>query len=231
MDYLPAKYTHMRCLKAIQILLWVFFGCFSSPADAQINLKTGYNLSIPSPDALNQLISTYNDSRGYATGFKNVRWLHGFEAGLRLKADLHAFELTYQAAYQGSRAITSILGQEITDRLQFAIHSAAIGYQVSDRIFGAGTDLQYQFYKTKFTAGENGNNFKNIQNMLGLRFYLMFTLKGRQGVDMALKPYYVLPFKEYDISPLAQYLQLEPSDTKERWNRFGLTVLFYNGRK
>ncbi|HUR31322.1 MAG TPA: hypothetical protein VMZ69_07805, partial [Saprospiraceae bacterium] len=88
-----------------------------------------------------------------------------------------------------------------------------------------------QFYKTKFNSEENGTNFKNVQNMFGLKFYLMFTLKGRQGVDMALQPYYVLPFSEYDLSPLAQYLQLEPSSTRQRWNRFGISVLFYNGAK
>lgn len=221
----------MNCPKATYLLLVVFFGFFSSPVDAQVNLKSGYNISIVSVPAFDQVVSSYNQSRGYSTDFAKLKWLHGFEAGLRLKADVHALELTYQGAYQSLKGSYIDADQEFTDRIRFTMQSVAIGYQASDRKFGAGTDLQYQFYKVKFLPEQSGNDYRNIQNMFALKFYFIFTFKGRQGVDIALQPYYILPFKEYDLQPLAQRLQVEPSPTNDRWNRFGLTILFYNGKK
>lgn len=217
--------------KATLFLLSAFFGFFSSPADAQVNLKTGYNFSILSDPGVDQIIRSYNDLIGYSSGFGNLRWMHGFEAGLRFKSGFNALEFSYQGGYQSLKAEGKNGDVIYTDKLRFAIHSLAVGYQASDRLWGLGTDLQYQFYKTKFTAGLPVEDFKNWQSMLALKFYLMLTLKGRKGVDMALQPYYVLPFKEYDPDPLAQYLNVEPITSHDRWHRFGISLLFYNGAK
>ncbi len=222
----------MRCRKAISILLLAFFGCFSSPSDAQINLKTGYNFSILSNPGLNDAISFFNTSQGYTTPFQRINWMHGIEGGIRFKSGLHGFELTYQGAYKGTKATGQNGDITYTDRLKFATHSLAGGYQVSDRLFGIGTDLQYQLYKTKLTPGQSGAPFKNGQNMFALKFYVMLTLKGGKGVDMAIQPYYVHPFKDYNLQPLKDYFSVEPfSPPNERWNRLGLTILFYNGEK
>jgi len=223
--------TRMIRPKAIFILLVVFFGFFSSPADAQVNLKTGYNISFLSNPGFDQLITRYNQSQSYQTNFHRLRWMHGFEMGLRLKDDIHAVELTYQAAFQGLKGVGLVGVEEYTDRLKLGIHSLALGYQASDKVFGAGVDLQYQLYKVRFLPGISSTSFKDLQSIIGLKFYLMATLRGRKGVDMALQPYYVLPFKSYDLGPVSQFLQIEPSPPNHRWNRFGLTILFYNGQK
>ena len=221
----------MNCPKAIVILLLAFFGFFSSPADAQVNLKTGYNFSILSDEGIDRIIADYNQTQPFSSPFGKLHWLHGFEVGLRFKADLHAFEITYQSSYQTLKAIGVSTNQEYTDKLRFGIHAFALGYQAANRFIGLGADLQYQFYRTKFTPGQTPDVFKNTQNMLAVKMYLMLTLQGQKGVDMALQPYYVLPFQNYNLDPLAAYLHVEPSSSSERWNRFGITLLFYNGDK
>src|SRR5688572_12168725 len=105
----------MSCPKAKIALLLAFFGCFSSPADAQINLKTGYNLSFLSVSSLDNMLSEYNDSKGYSSGFNNLRWLHGFEGGIRFKSGLQAIEVNYQGAYQALNATGSVSGSEFED--------------------------------------------------------------------------------------------------------------------
>lgn len=211
-------------------MLLAFFGCFSSPADAQVNLKTGYNFSIPSADGLDELISSINTSRSYEESFSSIKWLHGLEAGLRWKGGTSALEVTYQAAYKATKASGLNGTESFEDALKLFIHSAALGYQFSDGLYGFGTDVQYQFYRTKLTSGLDGQTFLHKQKMPALKFYLMLTLRGGKGVDMAVQPYYVLPFDEYDLSQLAQDLQVEVSENK-KMSRFGLTVLFYNGKK
>ncbi len=221
----------MYSTKAIPILLLAFFGCFSSPVDAQINLKSGYNFSIPSADGLNEVIRSWNQKQSYTSSFHKLTWLHGFEAGIRFRTGVHALELTYQGAYNVLKAEGTDNNEAFTDKIKIAVHSGAIGYQVADGLFGAGVDLQYQFYKDKFEGGLSGDVFKDVQKMTALKAYFMFTLQGGQGIDMALQPYYILPFTEFDAQPLANYFQVETSEKKEKWIRFGLTVLFYNGKK
>ena len=157
--------------------------------------------------------------------------MHGIEAGLRLKWGISALEFNYQGAYQTLKATGQNMDVSYTDRVRTAVHSAAAGIQLADRIWGMGTELQFQFYKVKFIPEQNGETFKNVQDMLALKFYLMAVLQGGKGADMAIQPYYVLPFQKYDAGPFAQYLGMEPSGISDRWNRFGLTVLFYNGEK
>lgn len=216
---------------ATLLALVVYFGFFSSPAEAQVNLKLGYNFSLLSAPGADQIINSYNQQQNYSSGFRHPNWLHGLESGIRFKSDLHALELTYQGSFKTLKATGSDGTDDFTDKMRFAVHSLAVGYQVSDRKFGAGTDLQYQFYKTKFTSALINEDFTDNQNMFAVKFYFMITLTGKNGVDMAIQPYYVLPFGTYDTDPLAQYLQVEPSARHDRWDRFGFTVLFYNGVK
>lgn len=214
-------------------LLAAFFGCFSLPGNAQFNLKTGYNISYISTPGLNDVISTYNASQTYNKSFPHLTWMHGIEAGLRYKFGAGAFEVTYQGAFQQLRAEDDIPGTKDTysDRIKFGIHSAALGYQVAGQVFGFGTDLQYQWYRTKVIYGLTDESQREIQNMFALKVYLMATLKGNKGVDIALQPYWVSPFDEYDLSPLNHFLGQEGDPGSEKWTRFGLTILFYNGEK
>lgn len=210
-------------------LFFLFF--FITPVSSQINVKTGYNFSVISSPGLDGIISGYNDQRNYTDDFRLIRWLHGFEAGVRFKTGMHALEATYQAGYQGLKATGQSVDGTFIDKLKFAIHSGGIGYQVSDNIWGAGADIQYQFYKVRFIPGSVGDAFKNVQRMWAMKFYLMATLSGGKGVDIAIQPYYVLPFSKYDLSPLGEFLQVEPMVSSDRLNRFGISILFYNGSK
>jgi hypothetical protein len=218
--------------KPYGLILAAFFGIIL-PMNAQVNLKAGYNISIVSDPGLDQVIETFSLTQPYTSSYKNLGWVHGFEAGLRLKSDIHAFELTYQNGYQPLKAQGDLNDGSgpYTDKIKLAIHSGAFGYQVTGDLFGMGTDLQFQWYSTKVDLAQNSSTYKHVQEMLALKFYLMLTLQGNGSVDAVLQPYFVLPFKTYDLDPLSQYLNQESGPTGKKWTRFGLTILFYNGEK
>ena len=223
----------MNLRKTISFLLAAFFGSLSSPVNSQINLKAGYNISTVSDPGLDQVIETFSAIQPYTSSFKSLGWVHGFEAGLRFKSDIHALELTYQNGYQPLKAQGDHNDGTgpYTDKIKLGIQSGAIGYQVTGELFGMGTDLQYQWYTTRVELASTTTKYKDVQKMLALKFYLMFTLKGSGGVDAALQPYFLLPFDTYDLDPLSQYLNQETGPAGKKWTRFGLTVLFYNGNK
>lgn len=223
----------MDRLKAMLYLLAAFFGCITIPVNAQFNLKTGYNLSYVSMPGVNEVVSTFNASQTYSKSFSKLTWMHGLEAGLRYKFGAGAFEATYQGSVQQLRAQDDIPGTKdvYSDRIKFGIHSGAIGYQISGQVIGFGTDLQYQWYRTKVIYGLTEDTHKDLQNIFALKVYLMASLTGNKGVDIAVQPYWVMPFDEYDLNPLNQFLNQDGDPGSEKWTRFGLTILFYNGEK
>jgi len=219
--------------RAILVLFVAFLGMFSSPVYSQINLKTGYNFSFIDAPGLNDLISDFSESQEYSNSFPDLKWFQGFEGGVRFKGGIHALELTYQGGYQVLKAegYNPIRASTYTDKLRFSVHTGAIGYQVSSGIFGLGTDLQFQWYKAKYENGVTSEKLKDVQEMFGFKFYLMFTLTGDNTIDLAFQPYMVLPTKNYDLEPLSNILGIEKELAQEKWIRYGLTVIFYNGEK
>ncbi len=219
--------------KANIFLLLAFFGFFSTPVNAQFNLKTGYSFSILSPPGLDKVISDFNQSQSYDHSFSNLRWFHGFELGVRYRTGIHNFELTYQDAYNRLNAtgLNPGTGASYEDKLKFSVESAAFGYQLGDGVIALGTDLQYQWYFAKYVPGLDTVKFRNVQEMLGFEFYTLLTLQGDQGVDMAAKFYMVLPTKYYNLEPLADALGTEDPLGQDKWIRFGITLMFYNGEK
>ena len=218
---------------SISALLAAFYGFLLTPVNAQVNLKAGYNISLVSDPGLDQVVGAFSDTKPYSNPFNKLTWMHGFEAGLRFKADVHAFELTYQNAYQPLQAKGDLNDGNgpYTDKIKLGIQSGAFGYQVTGDVFGVGTDLQYQWYTTRVELVGVTDKFKDVQTMLALKCYMMFTLEGSGGIDAALQPYFVLPFDTYDLDPLSQYLNQEAGPPGKKWTRFGLSVLFYNGNK
>lgn len=221
----------MLYIKANPILLVVFFGLISLPGFAQINLKTGYNISLVTLQDLEPVIEDFNTIKGYTSGFQSLDWMHGFQAGIRYKANEHGVELYYQGAYQTLKAEGNIGGEDFTDKFRFAVHAIGFGYQASSSFFGAGTNIQYQFYKAKFIPETGASGFRDLQKMWALKFYLMVILQGNNSVDMSLQPFFILPLTSYDLDPLARFAGSDLNSNNDRWKRFGISLVFYNGGK
>ncbi len=218
--------------RRITLIVLVFTVVSPLYISSQVNLKTGYNISLLADTGLDGLMHEFNLTQGYSQPFRQLRWLHGIEAGLRTKRGLHAFEFTYQSAYQRMRAggVTSGAEERFTDKINFGVQSAAAGYQVAGDRFGAGVDFVFQWYRTKAILASVSREWRDVQNHTALRWSLLLTFPGSSGVDMAVQPYWVMPFDSYDLLPLRDFLVPESNYQTDRWYRFGLTVMFYNGR-
>jgi hypothetical protein len=223
----------MNRKKSFFFLVSALFGLASPIAEAQVNLKAGYNISFMSDPGMNEVIQSFGDRQDYTKSFNKLTWLHGFETGIRYKTGVSAFELTYQNAYQQLKAKGDLNGGTMpyTDKIKVSIQSGGIGYYASGEVFGLGADFQFQWYRTKVELTEPISTFKDVQEMKGMRFYCMLTLKGSGSIDASLQPYFVLPFGKFDHDPLSLFLNQEAGPAAKKWNRFGFTFLFYNGEK
>jgi len=229
--YFKNKAPTMTIPRAIHGLLAVFFGILSLAVDAQVNLKTGYSISLNSDEAIDNIIAEHNQSTINSEKFKNLRWMHGFDAGLRYKAGPSAFELSYLGAYRHLRAEypNPLGGDPLVDKLKFDVHSAGFSYQLSEGKFGVGAELQYQWYVTKATLTQPNRKFKDVQEMWGTKLYLMLILEGSSNVNLVIEPYYIIPHGTYNSQPLEQFLETSSNPSQNKWTRIGISFLFYNG--
>jgi hypothetical protein len=219
--------------KAIPGLLTVFFGLFSLPITAQLNLKTGYSISLVSDPVVNHLIDEQNQANSYTKDLKQLEWMHGFDAGIRYKSGLHAFELTYGGAYRHLRGYLANPsgGNDLYDRVNFDVHSLGLGYQLAEGLFGLGAELQYQWYITKSELILPYESFKDVQTMWATKVYLMLILGGSGDISLVISPYYIIPGGTYDAQPLQQFLETTPEAKQNKWNRLGISFIFYNGHQ
>ncbi len=221
----------MSCPKAILPLLTVFFGLLSVSLNAQINIKAGYSFSLVHDEAIDQLIDEVNQAGAYDRDFKNFRWMHGFDVGLRFKSGPHALEISYLGGYRHLLANTNnpAGGSDLIDKLIFDTESFGLGYQLSDGYFGIGAELQYQWYYTKARLTLPDRSFKDVQEMWATKLYLMLILEGSGSVTAVIEPYCILPTTGYNAQPLQEYMETTIHPSNNRWTRFGLSFLFYNG--
>lgn len=213
------------------LVLAVMTGGVSPAIHAQINLKTGYHINYVDDPGLDHLIDRINEVMEYTDIVPQLWWMHGIEAGLRLKTDIHAFEISYQAAYQSlkGRAPLADGSGNFRDLYRFGIHNVGAGYQISGPKFGVGVDYQFQWYRTKINLASSDIDFVDVQSMRGINVYTLFYFSGSQGVDMALRPFVSFPMDARDHDPMSDYLGVERLDKKYKWTRVGLSIMFYNG--
>jgi hypothetical protein len=218
--------------KAPSGLLAVLLAILFSPVHAQFNLKSGYNFSWLPDSGTDRLIGLFNTPE-HTNTFPTLTWLHGFEAGMRYKSGASALELGYQGGYRSLRAEGTRLsdGTAFTDKLKFAVHAVTLGYIASGEVFGLGAELQYQWNKTTAKLEEPVGSFKHSQPMWAYSFFMTFTFAGNNNIDMVLKPYYTIPDKPYDPDPLRSFNGADIQLERRKWNRFGLSLIFYNGPK
>lgn len=220
----------MSHVKTLVFLCAAFFGFPSSPVNAQLSLKTGYNISLVTDPGLNQAVSLFSKTQPYKKPFPKFNWMHGFETGLRYKAEEQAVELNYQIIFQKLKAKvdSTTTYPSYTDIILLSVQSLGLGYQYDGGVFGFGTELQYQWYSTKIDLEQAASPFKHIQDMLAMKLYLMITLSGSGPINASLQPYFLFPFENYDLDPLSYYLNQESGHDEKKWTRFGLSILFYN---
>jgi hypothetical protein len=120
-------------------------------------------------------------------------------------------------------------GSDIKDKLIFDTESFGLGYQLSDDHFGLGAELQYQFYYTKAKLTLPEMNFKDVQKIWATKLYLMLILEGSGSVTAVIEPYYILPTKGYNAQPIQEFMEVSLQPSQNKWTRFGLSFLFYNG--
>ena len=204
-----------------------------SSANAQWNIKVGYNLGFMSMSENDDIMDTYNSGTpDLEESMPYLRTLHGLELGIRYKLDIAAFELSWSNTGRDREAL-------IKDPSDGSIYDKQLGYSFNTFSFameniygnyGYGANIGWNIMKVKTNIGTSSNK-QNIlkENYLSSKFYLMWNSEGSGSLSVSIRPYVQLAWDSVDLSDINFNLNGVEGEISAKPLVYGISLLFYNG--
>lgn len=201
---------------------------------AQINFKIGYNPAFGSFRGINQILDQYDpEGTDLMKGFKDLRFMHGIQLGVRYSIGATAFELGWDHLNRDRNALSFNSNSEVfTSRVyNFSMNSILFGVDRYFSMIGLGTFLTSTTLKINREIGDNKLDLISDRQW-GLRIHLNWILQQSDYVSVVLKPFMQLPLNPYHLDTFAEDINsLNTSGNNEKSALFGLSFVFYNGRQ
>ncbi|MCB0684907.1 MAG: hypothetical protein KDC53_00230 [Saprospiraceae bacterium] len=223
------------------ILPIVFLTGLTTAAFSQWNAIAGYEISTADAAPVNELLQAFNLAHEHTLGFKDIKILNGFQAGLRYNHKWGAFEMVYNRRLSrriGDQfaKVNDILGTMQTTSADFFYEIRT--YSFVSEFGGAlrlGFSLDYNTYLTEMNYEEpEVRDFKIKQRPLGSRFYLGTFVKNRPNLSFSFRLFYQRLWSEISTEPIYNALKLGDSgcgDCSFSPSTFGFSIIINNGNQ
>lgn len=206
---------------------------FSVSLIAQLNIQIGYAISFLDLPENTQILQKYQDANPWITDrFTPIKVLNGLQIGLCYTGNMCSMGVNWSYG----QANTSLNGLNPADNLEFnrTLYYKLESYNFfleagSPRIqLGASLNLNYLSIKDKYSP----NTVKSLlsrQSVLGSQFHLNIGLSSGSVCRINLQPFYFLPWKTFDLSPLDKTLNGSATEIHSNFKHFGIRLLLLNG--
>lgn len=213
-------------------LLPVLFCFLNVVAFCQFNIKIGYNAQYAFLNKTNSLFQYYNANQtDIGQKFNKFHFMHGLEIGARYmitnSLGLEANFINIFSTDNKSSRIVS--GNVANDEWRISNRLISLGFENVYTNFGYGMHLGYSNWKylKDFPGGDKKQAVFN-ENILNLKLNLSIHVESGSSA-FALKPYYNYPLTNQQINSVDFTLNKRVSNILEKFNSFGLAIVFYNG--
>lgn len=220
----------MRSIKALLTVVLMIMA--SSIVHAQFNVKIGYNPIFGAFNGVNAIQDAYISNNGeIQNGFNDLSFMHGIQLGVRYRIGTFGVELGWESLSSNREALSFNSNNEVFTVREYD-HDLKTWIIALDQYFrpvGFGAALT----RTNYSVGrEIGNNRIPIldESQWGLRLQLNLVIQESSRVSFLIRPYYQFYLNDFNIEPLAGDLN-NTAATTESLSYFGLSLVFYNGRR
>lgn len=220
----------MRSIKALLTVVLMIMA--SSIVHAQFNVKIGYNPIFGAFNGVNAIQDAYISNNGeIQNGFNDLSFMHGIQLGVRYRIGTFGVELGWESLSSNREALSFNSNNEVFTVREYD-HDLKTWILALDQYFrpvGFGAALT----RTNYSVGrEIGNNRIPIldESQWGLRLQLNLVIQESSRVSFLIRPYYQFYLNDFNIEPLAADLN-NTAATTESLSYFGLSLVFYNGRR
>ena len=217
--------------KTVVLLLFLFI---SSGIAAQLNFKVGYKGGFLDPTINNEIIRAYNADKPWLTkSFKDLKYLSGLVLGFRNRWDLVAIDVSWYGSFSRNKSegVDPTLNSTYERTLNYGFSSISLGIEnfIGNFSFGASIDIDKTDIRTLKTG--RPDRFTVVDEWgYGSHFFVAWNVKSTQ-LEFSIRPFVQIPWKEVDLSPLADELEVSiPGDNlNENFMNFGVMFIFFNG--
>lgn len=201
---------------------------------AQFNVKVGYNAAFINAPTLDKMIEDYNQSLEVTLDeLDRFRSLHGLEIGVRYRMGNSAFEATWHSGLGTSDVFGEINGSNFSKKYWMSLTEYAIQAEQYFGFAGFGAGIGHRTARIKTDIPGSRRKRQELDATSGFhgKLYLVFQIPGDK-VALAVKPYYQIPLSDLNFEGFAKQLNASPqTETKDRLQTWGISIVLYNGKQ
>ncbi|MFM2394979.1 MAG: hypothetical protein RLZZ546_2962 [Bacteroidota bacterium] len=157
--------------------------------------------------------------------------MHGLEVGTRyMLTNTFGLEANFTNIFTPDNKSSKInAGTVSNDEWRISSRIISLGFENVFNNFGYGAHLGYSTWKylKEFPGADKKLAVLN-ENILNLKINLSIHVHS-DASSFALKPYYNFPLQDQAINNVDFTLNNRVSNLTEKFNSFGLSIVFYNG--
>lgn len=201
----------------------------------QFNFQVGYDLAGIQCAHLNNVLQQYQDQKTWMTDpIGRAKVLNGIQAGIRYqKGDLAVLGTwRNKLARIKGEGIDPISNTSTSKELFYKLQSFMFGIETRNYWLGVGASIDYTLLGMKDrTSGDNSKIRVLNDHSWGSHFMLNFNMPTNGNLGICFQLYYATQWRFFDIKPLADHLNIAilPSNTQEKIDQFGVSIIFNNG--
>ncbi len=212
-------------------LLHIFIFLFvQNQVFAQFNFQVGYQYSWSQLGQLNDLITEQNKNHPeFSRSLNSLHGLHGIYFGLRQQINSLAIVGSWSNDINKNYSLTNSV-DEIKVEYFYKKQRISLGFETARRLFALGTtlDLYLLSIKNRITGNDDKQDILK-QRRFGNTIYGQFDFPLSERMGLLIRLSYLFPWKEYDLDPIQKHFKTTNSNTKEKFNQFGISLVFSNG--
>jgi len=201
---------------------------------SQVNVRIGYVAGFPQLPVNDNILANFSPVSGEVSkSFGSAGFMQGLQLGLRYRISNYGIELGWESMSRDRSAlIFNPSNDSFTERTyDYSLSSYRAGIDNYFGKFGLGTALMYQRLKIDRVIGNNDLTLTN-DRQLGLRIEFIWQVQKSPFISLEIRPYYQFSLEEYNLSALAEDLDVDTSvGVLESPKMWGISLVFYNGRQ
>lgn len=218
--------------KYIIPFLMTILGISTSIAQT-VNFVSGYAYSVPTLDQFNEAIEIRNSALDWEEPFVSIRNTHSLQFAIRRVSDYGFIGFGWEQKLkfiEGLRFREN--NREIEESLSFAVNLLSLesAFRLGRLYIGAG--IQGSKWTTKFNASFIPKRVPLFRDFnIGNIFFLEFDLTPSSSIELSLRPFYQLAWRETDYQKLNFFLGNLTPNYKEYNDFWGIGLIIKNGPK
>ncbi len=207
-------------------------------AEAQVNLKIGYESALISSEQNKRVVNAFNELNRETLEqgmlLAPLRLTHGLTIGVAYKRDFMRLSANWHSSSRRKVAFGEVpgTGDSFDRSIRHTVRGFSLQYELIFGRFSLGVAPGRDNFRTTSLIGGTNNDLRIIdEDVFNVRFNLGFKLITSNKASVYIEPYYTLLLDDVNHTGEYEFFDIPdiPSNVVDRPHYFGIQFTFHNG--